>query len=139
MDRKTFEEYLKIYPNIDKEIKQTESEIERLKNVIREHHFQLIDSHKIPGVSHVIEGVIDAANSALQYHVERLKLLHETKAKMEKSFTKLTFEQKKIIELRYWNGQYRPTKWKDIAKRLNYHEKSVERLYRGIIDIIMAS
>lgn len=137
MDRKTLEEYLKIYPEIDEEIQRTENEIERLKTVIQD--YQAIDLNKFPEVDHVITGVINAANSALRYHTERLRMLHETKAKMEKAFTKLSFEQRKIIELRHWNGQYRPTKWKEVAKRLNYHEKSVERLYRGIIDLIIAS
>lgn len=137
MDRKALEEYLRIYPEIDDEIKQTENEIERLKKVIQD--YQTIDYNKFHGIEHVIVGVIDAANSALQYHMERLKLMHEMKAKMEKVWTKLSLEQRRIIEFRYWNGQYRPTKWKDIAKKLNYHEKSVERIYKGIIDFIMAS
>lgn len=137
MDRKTLEQYLKIYPNIDEEIRRTGDEIDRLKDVIQE--YQGINRDKFPEVEHVVENVIDAANSALQYHTERLRLLYETKAKFEKVITKLTPEQRKIIELRYWNGQYRPTKWKDIAKKINYHEKSVERIYKGIIDFIIAS
>lgn len=139
MDRKTFEEYLKIYPNIDEEIERTEKEIERLKNVIREYHFQLIDSHKIPEVSHVIEGVIDAANSALRYHTERLNQLRIADFKIRRAFAELSLDERKIIALRFWNNSYFPAKWRDVASALKYDRCTVERKYKKIIERVLAS
>lgn len=137
MDRRMLEECLRIYPGIDDEIKRIENEIRRLETVVRD--YRLIDCDKFSGIEHVITGVIDAANSAMQNHMERLQQLHEIKAKIEKTLTKLTPEQRKIIELRHWNGKYRPTKWRAVAKKLNYHQKSAERIYRNIIDKIAFS
>jgi len=137
MDRKTLEEFIRMYPDIDKEIRRIEDEVERLQKVIQD--YQSFDNSKLPDVVHVIESVVDAANEALKYQKERLIQLHEAKIKFEKALAKLTPEQRAVIELRYWNGQYRPTRWKEVAKYLNYHVKSVERIYKGVIDFIMAS
>jgi len=137
MDRKTLEECLKIYPDINKEIKQTEKEIERLKNVILD--YQTIDRNKFPEVEHVIECVIDAANSALQYHTERLRLLREADRKIRKAFTGLSLDERKIIALRFWNNSYFPTKWKDVASALKYDRCTVERKYKKIVERVLAS
>jgi len=137
MDRKTLEECLKIYPDINKEIKQTEEEIERLKNVIQE--YQTIDCNKFPEVEHVIEGVVDAANSALQYHTERLGQLREACHKIRMVFAELPLDERKIIALRFWNNSYFPTKWKDVASALKYDHCTVERKYKKMVDRILAS
>ena len=137
MDRKTLEECLKIYPDIDKEIKQTEKEIERLKNVILD--YQTIDRNKFPEIEHIVEGVIDAANSAVQYHTERLRMLHEADYKIRKVFAELPLEERKIIALRFWNNSYFPTKWRDVASALKYDRCTVERKYKKIIERVLAS
>jgi DNA-directed RNA polymerase specialized sigma subunit len=132
MDKLIIERYLKIYPNIDEELLRIESEIKFL-----DERKALYLSEKIPGwYRDSMMGTVNASYEQWQYDLNELK---EAVQKICKALPKMNCIQKRVIELRFWNGKETPTKWCDVAQKLSFHEKSIERIYKKIIHTVLVS
>ncbi len=131
MDRTTLEGYLQIYPELNNGIARLESEIMELEAA----------EQRLNGIlpNKYTESILVSVEAALESSRNDLRSIYEAKAKIAKSFSGLSVEQKRIIELRFWESQYSPRPWKEVAATLKYHPVYVQRLYKNALENIMHS
>jgi DNA-directed RNA polymerase specialized sigma subunit len=132
MEKSIIEKYLKIYPNIDEELIRIESEIKFL-----DERKMLYLSDKTP--QWYRDSMMETVNASYEQWQYDLNELKEAVQKICKALPKMNCIQKKVIELRFWNGKEAPTKWCEVAQKLTFHEKSIERIYKKIINTVLAS
>jgi hypothetical protein len=132
MDKNLLKKYIEIYPTIDIEIENCENNIHELN--AKKDLYVNSDIN-----SDYIGSIIESLNESMKINAAELSNLLTAKKKINTALVNMSTTQRKIIELRHWNGQCSPTRWTDVAKKLNFHEKSVERMYKSIIDLIIAS
>lgn len=130
MNKATLEKYLKIYPKISDEISRLEFEICDLKN--RKDKYRAFDS------SEFVESIVDTIEVALESCRDDLMEAYKARTKITKGLSKINDTERKIIELRFWDNA-RDMQWVDIASELNYHKKTVEKIYRGTIKKMLIS
>lgn len=122
MDRKKIEKYLRIYPHIDKEIARLENELANLKTKKEKYNtFQIDES---------VNDILETIEKTSREYLSDLNELYKIKSFIPKALNRLTTIEIEIIRLRLWDEKYSVAKWSDIAKAVNYHKKSAERLYR---------
>jgi hypothetical protein len=132
MDKKLLRKYIDIYPTIDIEIENCERnilELEVKKDIYVKSDFDC----------DYIKPIIESLKESMKTNVAELSNLLTAKKKINTALSNMSTTQRRIIELRHWSGQCYPTRWADISKKLNFHKKSVERIYKSIIDLIMDS
>lgn len=134
MDKTTIEKCLKVFPEIDKEINRLETEIQKLK-IYKEEKLKNKDFYGEAG----IKSLFETADAVLGEYRTELNDLCTAQIKINKALPKINDEQRKVIEVRLWNNQELPTKWSEVAEKLNYHRVYAERVYQKTISFILAS
>lgn len=129
MDKKLIEKYLKNYPHIDEEIKRIESDIDYLEKKKADYEHSPVFS-KYPDILKTVnEGLIEM-HELFSEAICAKQLIAEALGKMD-------YKQKRIIELRFWNGCYFSTRWSEIGTELRLHKKTAERIYRETIKTLL--
>ncbi len=131
MDRTTLEKYLRIFPEISNEIIRLESEISDLESAKLKFNNYPPDEYT--------NSVLESIDAALESSKYDLKEIFNAKTKISRSLSTLTIKQRKIIELRFWNNQFSPRTWKEIAGALKYNHVYVQRLYKNALENILYS
>ena len=124
MEKSKAEEYFLEYPKVDEEIIKLKAEISSLENEKSECESRM-DEFSI--------GLLLTINAALESAKIDLKKAFETKSFVTRALSIMDLRQKKIVELRFWSGHTTPVGWEDVAGKMKYHKKSVEKIYRGML------
>ena len=122
MNRKTFIEYLKLYPEISEEIRWREDNVKYFKDQKQE----FINS----GLEELCNDIIIALDTALEFTNMELKDLYFTEIKADYALPRMNLRQKQLLQMRLWDEK----SWRQIAKVCGKHRSSVEREFKRIID-----
>jgi hypothetical protein len=118
MDKKTIERYLRIYPDIDKEIDRLETELNDIQEKIKKYK----NSSNTFSVS-----ALNTFQSAYDSCSEELCNAITARVAIRKAYYALKPTQKGIIAYRFW--QNRRIRWVDVAQEFQYSRKHVEKIY----------
>jgi ERCC4-related helicase len=124
MNRKTFVEYLKLYPRISEEIIWRED----VAKYYEDRKKDLIDH----GLVEECSDIMAALEKALELTKSELKDLYETKIKADYAIPRMYLKQKQILQMRLWDEK--PKSWRHIAASYGRHRSSIEREFKKIID-----
>jgi len=127
MNRKTFIEYLKLYPRISEEIRWREDNMKYFK----EQKKGFADS----GLEDICDDIIMALDTALEFTIIELRDLYSTKIKADYALPRMYLRQKQLLQMRLWDEK--PKSWRQIAAANGRHRSSVEREFKRIIDAML--
>jgi hypothetical protein len=127
MNRKTFIEYLKLYPGISDEIQWREDNMKYFKDQKQE----FINN----GLEEICDDIIMALDTALELTNMELKGLYATKIKADYALLRMNPKQKQLLKMRLWDEK--PKTWRQIAKVNGRHRSTIEREFKKIIDTML--
>jgi hypothetical protein len=127
MEKKQMEKYLKMYPEIDREIERLKGNLEYY--AAEKEKYQKKDMPE------------DSKNEMIE-HIDRMHAastrelceLMEAKHIIQRGLRQATDIQHNIVKQRCW--QDRPLRWEDIANGMNYHRTYVEKQYKIFLEAI---
>jgi DNA-directed RNA polymerase sigma subunit (sigma70/sigma32) len=133
MDKSKIEKYLKTYPNDNQIVKI----VEEIKDLLVKK--QILLSSSIDADNRMAQSMIETIDAALELAKIELEEISEIEKKIIKGYRTLELRERDIIKARLWNKGYIFTPWNTIAKSLNYHRSTVERIYRQALKKIVAA
>ncbi len=119
-DKKLIEKYLKLYPRIDKEINEMESDLKFYES--RKTEYESNNQHKNRDD---LIGRIDAGLK--QKHDEIFELMF-IKEYISNALRRVDADCRQIIELRLWKNKH----WNDITPVIGVSQRQSERIYQQI-------
>lgn len=125
MEKKQLEKYLVLYPKIDEKINNLENELKDIQEKIEKYENSDIDTP-----SSILTSLRTAYDSCKAELEETIK----AKTVIREALHKATPTQRDIIEHKFWQRGRRT--WSEVAATLNYHVKSVERLYGSFAKLV---
>ena len=125
MEKKQLEKYLVLYPKIDEKINNLENELNDIQEKIEKYENSDIDVYT--SMVPTLKATYDSCKAELE---ETMK----AKMAIREALNKATPTQRDIIEHKFWRCGRRT--WADVASKLNYHVKSVERLYGNFAKLV---
>lgn len=127
MDKKQMEKYLKMYPEIDREIERLQGNLEYYASE-RERYQKAVIPEKER------ESMIKTIDRAYRGTASELHEAIQARRTIEMALNAATPFQRTIIEFRFW--QKRRVLWADVAEQFNYHQKSIERIYGDFVKLV---
>lgn len=127
MNKKQVEKYLMLYPEIDREIERLQNDLEYYASEKDKYQKKAIPEENR-------KSMIEIIDKAYHDTLSELQELIQAKQKIRKILNTATPLQRKIIEFRFWQNQR--VKWTAVADEVNYHPKSVERIYGELVKLV---
>jgi len=128
MDKKEIENYLKIYPRIDEEIKSLEEDIAFFED--RKNKYSHISS-----MSQDENDMLRLIENGLREKKKQLAEHFTAKVNISKAMSRMDDCQKKIIQLRFWNNGVFTT-WDEVARKMNISKRKAAYLYGNFVDSV---
>lgn len=130
MDKRKLEKYFSAYPGIDDEILKLEEEISDLEK--KKQYYSAEDDEFSKSLLQTIDVALTQSRSDLSD-------AYDVKTFVPKVLAIMDLKQRRIIELRFWKSKETPTKWDDVARKMNYHRVYAEKIYRRALSHIEIS
>ncbi len=130
MDRKVIERYLKMYPELDKELERLQGDLD----------YYAAEKEKYQGMELPEEqkkSMLQTIEAACASCAKDIQEVMKARFSIERAFRDISPLQKEIIQQRFWSSKDRPDTWETIGDKLRFHPVYLKRLFKDVMDRIL--
>lgn len=132
MDRKAMERYLKMYPELDKELERLQGDLDYYAAETKKYQ-----SMEIPGEQK--KSMLQTIEAACASCTKEIQEVMKAKFSIERAFRDISPLQKEIIQQRFWSSKGMPDTWETIGDKLCFHPGHLKRLFKDVMDRIIST
>jgi hypothetical protein len=131
MDRKVMERYLKMYPELDKELERLHGDLNYYVDEKAKYQGMKLPEEQKENMLQTIEGACASCTKEIQ---EVMK----ARFAIERTFRDISPLQKEIIQQRFWSSKGRLDTWEMLGDKLCFHPVYLKRLFKDVMDRILS-
>lgn len=132
MERKVMERYLRMYPELDKELERLQADLEFYAAEKTKYQDMTLPEEQKKSMLQTIDAACDSCTKDIrEVMIARFAI--------ERTFRDISPLQKEIIQQRFWSSKGRPDTWEAISDKLRFHPVYLKRLFKDVMDRLLST